>query len=844
MPPRRFAFGAVALVLVLAGCGDSPTKPARVAEVSIAVPPGDVIVGSQVQLSASPLDSKGNALQGREVTWSSQNQAIATVSSTGLLSALTPGTVGINATSQGRTGTTQVVVKPVPVASVFVSPTAISIELGKTQQLDAVARNAANGVLPGRAIAWRSRDEAIATVVGGLVTAQAVGTVVIEATSEGRMGTATVTVTPKVLAPVITAVAPATLIPGSTATITGTGFTAVAGSNAVTIGGVPATVTSASTTQLLVTVPCVQTGNAAVRVAVGQGQSGDFLHPLTVTRHALSPGQSLIIDGSDAARCNELASPAGNARYLITVFSIAPSQNALAGFELGGNVPVTGSEVVPLVASIVSQRSAPQRIDQEVAAHEREHVRQLERNRRDFEIGQARMRALRSSQLVHESAEAAEVPVPGDMRNLWFNFGACDTQDSTRLMRVRALYVGPRSIIWEDTTNLISSANNTELASFYERLGQIYDHDQHETVRRYFADPLVRDAETDADGRVHMVFSHRLNGSGAAAYVTGCDQYPSTIFSASNFGQYFYGSVPTQAALNLNSTAAPDGWFAFMGRTVVHEVKHIASLSARVANNAMTFEQSWLEEGTARMAEEMWVRDSMHRTPWKSNTGWGSETSRGVYCDFHLFDVACTGADPFRRPSWGVRRQFNETREKLIAPHNWSPYGDGTGQTGAVFYNTTWSLVRYAIDRYATSEEAFLTQLTNSTTSGMANLTAVAGAPMDRLIGGWGMALFADDYPGMPTGNADIQFQTWNLRSIYAGLNASPSWTARFPTAYPVAPAQLPAGSFTTQPLQLRGAAHAFFEVPVGAEAQLLNLRGNGGNALDPSVRLAIARLQ
>ena len=39
MSPRRFASGAVALVLVLAGCGDSPTKPARVAEVSIAVPP-------------------------------------------------------------------------------------------------------------------------------------------------------------------------------------------------------------------------------------------------------------------------------------------------------------------------------------------------------------------------------------------------------------------------------------------------------------------------------------------------------------------------------------------------------------------------------------------------------------------------------------------------------------------------------------------------------------------------------------------------------------------------------------------------------------------------------------
>lgn len=844
MSPRRFASGAVALVLVLAGCGDSPTKPARVAEVSIAVPLGDVIVGSQVQLSASALDSKGNLLQGREVTWSSQNEAIATVSASGMLSALTPGTVTINATSQGRTGTTQVVVKPVPVASVYVSPTPISLEVGKTQQLSAVARNAANGVLPDRPIAWRSRDEAVATVVAGLVTAQGTGVVVIEATSEGRTGTATVTVTPKVVAPVIAGITPATLIPGSAATITGTSFNPVAGSNAVTVRGVAATVTSASATQLIVTVPCVQSGDAAVHVTVGEGRSGDFLHPVAVTRHELTVGQSLIIDGSDAARCNELASPAGNARYLITVFSVAPSQNALTTFELGGNALAMASAVAPFVSAIRSQPTAPGDVDRQLAAHEREHIRQLERNRRDFEIGQARMRALPSGQLIRARAEAADVPVPGDQRHLWFNFGACETQDSTRLMRVRALYVGPRAIIWEDTTNLIHSANNPALASFYGRLGQIYDHEQHETVRRYFADPLLRDAETDADGRVHMVFSQRLNGSGAAAYVTGCDQYPSTVFPASNFGQYFYGSVPTQAAPNINSTAAPDGWFAFMARTVIHEVKHVASLSARVANNAQSFEQSWLEEGTARMAEEMWVRDSMHRSPWKANTGWGVETSRGVYCDFHLADAACNAADPFRRPSWGVRRQFNEMREKLIAPHNWSPYGDATGQTGAVFYNSTWSLVRYAIDRYATSEEAFLTQLTNATTNGTTNLTAVAGAPLDRLIGGWGMALYADDYPGMPAGNADIQFQTWNLRSIYAGLNASPTWNSRFPSAYPVPATQLPAGSFTTEPVQLRGGAHAFFEVSVGAPAQLLSLRGNGSSAPDPSVRLAIARLQ
>ena len=844
MIAHRSTFGAAALLLLLAACGDSPTKPPKVAEVSVSAPAGDVIVGSQLQLSASTLDSKGNALVGREIAWISQNEGIATVSATGLLSAVAPGTVTISAVSEGRTGTTQVVVRPVPVASVFVSPTQITLEVGKSQQLNAVPRNLANNPLPNRVVTWNSRDDAIATVVGGNVTAQAVGTVVIEATSEGRTGTATVTVIPKVLAPVIDGIAPATLVPGTAATITGTGFHVLTTSNQVTVGGVSATVTSASPTQLVVRVPCVQTGDASVRVTVGQGSSGDFLHPIAVTRRTLQPGESLIIDGSDAAVCNELASSPATARYLVTVFNVALSANALTSIELGGNVPPTGADAVPVVSTgAIREASVPDATEREAIARERAHMRQLERIRRDFEIGQARMRALPASERM-QLREAAEPPVPGEMRSLWFNFQSCTNAEPSNQMRVKAIYVGPRAIIWEDSTNAIQSGDNPALANFYQRLGEIYDRDQHGTVHKYFADPLLRDAETDADGRIHMVYSQRLNGSGAAAYVTGCDQFPTTVFAASNFGQYFYGSVPTQAALNLNSTAAPDGWFAFMARTVVHEVKHIASLSARVANNAASFEQSWLEEGTARMAEEMWVRDSMHRTPWKSNAGWTTDPTRGIYCDFHLFEPACVAADPIRRPSWGVRRQFNEIREKLIAPHNWSPYGDGTGQSGAVFYNSTWSLVRYAIDRYATSEEAFLTQLTNATTSGTANLSAVSGAPIDRLIGGWGMALFADDYPGMPGGNADIQFQTWNLRSIYAGLNASPSWSGRFNTPFPILPTQLPSGGFSTEPLQVRGGAHAYYIVPGATVAQLLSLKGSAGSPLDPSIRVAIVRLQ
>ena len=307
----------------------------------------------------------------------------------------------------------------------------------------------------------------------------------------------------------------------------------------------------------------------------------------------------------------------------------------------------------------------------------------------------------------------------------------------------------------------------------------------------------------------------------------------------------FYGTVPTTKGTNLGSTLYSDGWFNFMARTVVHEVKHIASLSARVANNSPLFEESWLEEGTARHAEELWVRQYLEKVAWKGNTGFGSAGTNGIYCDFHPENGTCNSADALRRPSYGMRRHFNEIKNKMLQPWNWSVFGDATGQSGSVFYQTAWSLVRYTIDRYGSSDATFLTTLTSSTGAGLANLSAMAGVSSDQLMGAWGLALYADDYPGLTSPSADIQFPTWNLRSIYAGLNTDPTWGSQYTAVFPIAPVPLTFGSFTAQRTGLRGGANAYFElagsVPV---PQLLNVRAVGGGAPSANLRIAIARLQ
>src|SRR6185295_4046668 len=60
--------------------------------------------GATRQLSAVTKDAQGNTLSGRALIWTSDNQAVATVSATGLVSAISAGTATISATSEGKTG--------------------------------------------------------------------------------------------------------------------------------------------------------------------------------------------------------------------------------------------------------------------------------------------------------------------------------------------------------------------------------------------------------------------------------------------------------------------------------------------------------------------------------------------------------------------------------------------------------------------------------------------------------------------------------------------------------------------------------------------------------------------
>ena len=177
----------------------STTSTATAAVVSVTLAAPSLTTGQTTQATAEVRDASGNVLTGRPVTWASLAPTIASVSATGLVTALAAGTASIQATVDSKTGAANVTVSApstAPVATLTVTLASPNIYTGSTTQATAVAKDANGNVLTGRTASWVSLSPSVASVSSsGTVTGIAAGTASIQATVETKTGSATVGVT-------------------------------------------------------------------------------------------------------------------------------------------------------------------------------------------------------------------------------------------------------------------------------------------------------------------------------------------------------------------------------------------------------------------------------------------------------------------------------------------------------------------------------------------------------------------------------------------------------------------------------------------------------------------------
>ena len=137
----------------------------------------------------------------KSVSWSSSNTSVATVSSSGVVTAKSQGTATIivSTADGGRTATCSVSVsaKTVSVTGISLNKTSLSMEIGESQTLIATVSpsNATD-----KSVSWSSSNTSVATVSSsGVVTAKSQGTatIIVSTVDGGKTATCSVSVSAK-----------------------------------------------------------------------------------------------------------------------------------------------------------------------------------------------------------------------------------------------------------------------------------------------------------------------------------------------------------------------------------------------------------------------------------------------------------------------------------------------------------------------------------------------------------------------------------------------------------------------------------------------------------------------
>ena len=644
----------------------------------------------------------------------------------------------------------------------------------------------------------------------------------------------TVTPAPAPVAAVakVTRVLVDTAVAGTVLALEGEQLSAASGQLKATLDGVELTVQAVSPTRVELVVPagafpCGAPRMAPLRVTL-PSSNFDATVPLRVAqRLSLAVGQSVSLVSTQATRCVELAA-AGNSRYMVAVVNNTQAASEAASFELRGvgtgALAGVASQVTSPTASLQGLRASvvSGQATQETGTHgallqqEVEHAaaggNAVAAWQRSATRGSTGSNALRSASVT----AALQV---GDITTVTAIAGSCA---AGRAVRARVVYAGTKALVLED----VAAPRAGSMDPQYRELGAEFDKVVYPLLAEQVGDPLAMNNTMAGDGRVTMLFTRFVNDSlpGTAGYVSACNFYPRSTFAASNQDELFYARV-------AGASETPEEWRRAMRATVVHEAKHLASFAERLSRGT-TFEEPWLEEATARVAEELYAR----------TFGGGGFKERVSFAA----SVGCELTQCDDRPliMWkhfsGLHTWLRSVEQQ---PAGQIMAGNGTALTASAAnagYSSGWALVRYVLDEYAPSERTALRDLVAGRSGvGMAALSKVAQQPEASLMASWALSLGVQ---GDVDAAGAFATASWQWRDIIGGM------ASMFPGAFSAQPlpvTRVQFGRFAIPPRTLAGtASYMVLEGAMGGASQIVELRWaatdrRAASGLGPSLALS-----
>lgn len=563
--------------------------------------------------------------------------------------------------------------------------------------------------------------------------------------------------------------------------------------------------------------------------APGTGPCG----PTAVT--AMTVGQVITTNGRVC-----LAGGAGaiNAEYGVIAFASSTVFSTTTAFDVfgmgivGPNVSIGGISTGSIFDMgygefVVPNPSLTQNRDAELARREIERkelsplvdlAREAYAARNDESgDGFSRPRALRA------------VPVVGDVIKL--NSQALQGCSNASMVNGVVKAVGTRSILVADPGNPAGGYTDAD----YQSIAATFDTLVYPLGVENFGAPT----DIGGNGRVILFLTKAVNQltPGGSSFVIGGfffsrDLYPKTARNGllgcqgSNEAEMFYLLVPDpNGSINGNRRLTTDVTRLNLA-TLGHEFQHLINSARRLYINtgASPNEETWLDEGLSHIAEELlYFRIS----------GFGTRDN------LNLNNVGGTTAQNTNFTSY-MTQNFGRLYERLRNPEVTSPYAtnDSLSTRGA-----TWSFLRFAAGRQAASgEAAFFRSLTNSTTSGLNNLSnALPNGQLAALLNDWAVATMVDDFPGITATLIEDRYKypSWNFRSIFPNLRFSGSGTLG---VYPLATRTLRAN--TSQRLNMAGGGAGYLRFAVqGSRTGVVSMSTNGA-APAASLKFFVVRLR
>ncbi len=626
------------------------------------------------------------------------------------------------------------------------------------------------------------------------------------------------------------------LVEGQAAVITGTGFDTDPAQNVVTIGSVQATVTTATGTQLDITVPstCMPLGSVSVDLVSGgiPAVTANSNFASTDTVNLAAGDQFIVEDPNDF--CLQFDETADTEWYLIGIQNI--NETATNRTEVMVTSDAAGSGTAAPPALSLATRQAARRLDldpkrkQFLDALLRRRIAHAEHMAREFQNFEL------SSPILRAQGRAPTIPAGlqvGDMVavNMIDQNGTCD---DFQVINATVRVVGAGSVWLEDDANPSAGFSTADFQSFSDW----FDNTVMPTNESYFGAL----SDTDGNGYVAVLVTKEVNRrNNVAGFVSPQDFQTQANCAGSNEGEIFYAWTPDEGS-EFGDSLGFDIALELMPIIAAHETVHVIQVGTRTAAGS-PLQDLWELEGQASMGEEVnghaalgnttgqnYDNDVAFDIPGTEPIDWYF----GAFVDlFFYYGADLSGPTPFK---------INGAPEDCT----WLDNGINHVCIGGLVNGVPFSFLRWLNDQFAANfvggEQELQTSLVDNDLTGFANIADIIGEPIETLLAQWAAMLYVDDRilsDGTPvTQNAILTLPSWDMFSLFDGTLINGGDVHR------LEPSERGFADFAVT-VNVRAGATAYFVVSGdGRNATALRARNGSDNTLPAHMQVWAVRLR